>query len=143
VIERLLAAERALESDQLELADRLFAQVAAADPRNAIAMTGRAKVARRQGDLDAARRHVARALETDPEDAAARALATALATEIATSTSNPEPTAPLAAPPATPPPSEPMAAASPPSQPLAAAPMVPAKRGGLLAWLRRVLLRRD
>jgi len=139
VIERLLAAERALESDQLELADRLFAQVAAADPRNAIAMTGRAKVARRQGDLDAARRHVARALETDPEDAAARTLAT----EIATSTSNPEPTAPLAAPPATPPPSEPMAAAPPPSQPLADAPMVPPKRGGLLAWLRRVLLRRD
>jgi len=138
VIERLLAAERALESDQLELADRLFAQVAAADPRNAIAMTGRAKVARRQGDLDAARRHVARALETDPEDAAARALAT----EIATSTSNPEPTAPLAAPPATPPPSEPMAAA-PPSQPTAAGPIAPPRRGGLLAWLRRLLLHRD
>ena len=124
MIERLLAAERALESDQLDLADRLYAQVAAADPRNAIAMTGRAKVARRQGDLEAARRHVARALETDPEDGAARALAS----EIATSASVPEPAPPVV-------PS--------PMQPGAAEPAVPPTRRGLLAWLRRLLLRRD
>ena len=79
MIERLLAAEKALDAGQLELADRLYAQVAAADPRNAIALTGRAKVAQRQGDPDGARRHVARALEVDPDDAAAKSLSASLA----------------------------------------------------------------
>lgn len=78
MIERLLAAQRALDAGQLEVAERLYGQVEAADPRNAIAMTGRAKVARAQGDLEGARRHVARALETDPDDQAANALAVAL-----------------------------------------------------------------
>ena len=114
MIERLLAAERALEADQLELADRLFAQVAAADPRNAIAMTGRAKVARRQGDIEAARRHAARALETDPDDRVAQTLASEVA----------------APPPMVPPRADraaPRASASPPRRP------------GLLRWLRRLL----
>jgi len=79
MIERLLAAEKALDAGQLELADRLYAQVAAADPRNAIALTGRATVAQRQGDAQAARRHVTRALEIDPDDAAARTLSASLA----------------------------------------------------------------
>lgn len=78
MIERLLAAERALGAGQLEVAERLYGQVEAADPRNAIAMTGRAKVAHSQGDLDGARRHVARALATDPDDQAAQALSMAL-----------------------------------------------------------------
>jgi hypothetical protein len=78
MIERLLAAERALDAGQLEVAEPLYGQVEAADPRNAIAMTGRAKVAHAHGDLDGARRHVARALATDPDDQAARALSTAL-----------------------------------------------------------------
>jgi len=83
MIERLLAAERALEAGQLEVAERLYGQVEAADPRNAIAMTGRAKVAHARGDLDAARRHVTRALETDPDDQAAKALSIALQAPIA------------------------------------------------------------
>lgn len=78
MIERLLAAERALDAGQLEVAERLYGQVEAADPRNAIAMTGRARVARAQGDLEGARRHVARALETDPDDVAARSLSMTL-----------------------------------------------------------------
>jgi hypothetical protein len=111
VIERLLAAERALEADQLELADRLYTQVEAADPRNAIAMTGRAKVARRRGDLDGARRHVARAIETDPDDAAALALSTEL--EPGPSTA---PVPPIAAPtPAPPTPAAPTPAAPTPT----------------------------
>ena len=109
MIERLLAAERAFEAGQLELADRLYAQVAAADPRNAIALTGRAKVAERQGDVTAARRHVARALETDPDDEAAKALSKTLA---ASTMAGPA-TEAAPAPPATPP--------EPVTQPAAAA----------------------
>lgn len=75
MIERLLAGERALAADQLEVAQRLFAQVAGADPRNAIALTGLAKVAVRRGDIATARLHVTHALAIDPEDAAAKALA--------------------------------------------------------------------
>jgi len=86
VIERLLAAEKALDAGQLELADRLYAQVAAADPRNAIALTGRAIVAQRQGDAEATRRHVTRALEIDPDDAAARSLSASLAATTASAT---------------------------------------------------------
>ena len=105
MIERLLAAERAFDAGQLELADRLYAQVAAADPRNAIALTGRAKVAERQGDVTAARRHVARALETDPDDEAAKARSKTLAAAPARTAAP--------APPATPP--------EPVTQPAAAA----------------------
>ncbi len=79
MIERLLAAEDALADGRVEVAEQLFAQVAAADPRNAIAITGLAKMAFRRGDLGGAREHVARALEVDPEDAAAQALSTELA----------------------------------------------------------------
>lgn len=78
MIERLLAAERALADGRIEVADQLFSQVAAADPRNAIAITGLAKVALRRGDLAGAREQLARALEVDPEDAAAQTLARAL-----------------------------------------------------------------
>jgi predicted Zn-dependent protease len=74
MIERLLAAERALAADQVEVADRMFGQVAAADPRNAIAVVGLARTARRRGDVPAATAHVRRALEIDPEDAAAQQL---------------------------------------------------------------------
>jgi hypothetical protein len=82
VIERLLAGERALAADQLEVAQRLFAQVAGADPRNAIALTGLAKVAVRRRDLATARLHVTHALAIDPEDAAAKALAADLGVDV-------------------------------------------------------------
>jgi len=110
VIERLLAAEKALDAGQLELADRLYAQVAAADPRNAIALTGRATVAQRQGDAEAARRHVTRALEIDPDDAAARTLSASLAAATGAAT----PIAPVPEP-ATPAPTTPDAASGPPA----------------------------
>src|SRR5947208_9518981 len=74
MIERLLAAEGALERDELDHAQRLFGQVAEADPRNAIAVVGLARVLARRGDIDAARELVAHALEIDPEEAAARRL---------------------------------------------------------------------
>ena len=74
MIERLLAAEGALARDELDHAQRLFGQVAEADPRNAIAVVGLARVLARRGDIDAARELVAHALEIDPDEAAARRL---------------------------------------------------------------------
>jgi thioredoxin-like negative regulator of GroEL len=74
MIERLLAAEEALERDELDHAQRLFGGVADADPRNAIAVVGLARVLARRGDTDAARELVAHALEIDPDEAAAHRL---------------------------------------------------------------------
>ena len=74
MIERLLAADGALARDELDHAERLFGQVADADPRNAIALVGLARVASRRGDRDGARSHLERALEIDPDEAAARRL---------------------------------------------------------------------
>jgi len=77
VIERLLAAERALAAGQLDVADRLFSQVADADDRNAMAVAGRAEVALARGDTATAHELAALALAIDPEEAAAaRVLAT-------------------------------------------------------------------
>ncbi len=74
MIERLLAAESALAEGELEAATRLFAQVAEADPRNAIAVVGLARIALRDGRTDEARELLARALAIDPDEAAARRL---------------------------------------------------------------------
>ena len=72
--ERLLAAEGALSRDELDHAQRLFGQVVEADPRNAIAVVGLARVLNRRGDTAAARELLAHALEIDPDEAAARRL---------------------------------------------------------------------
>ena len=74
MIERLLAAEGALARDELDNAQRLYGQVADADPRNAIALVGLARVAARRGDADGAREHAQHALAIDPEEAAAHRL---------------------------------------------------------------------
>ena len=80
MIELLLAAERLLSGGDLDQADRLFAQVAEVDPRNAIAVAGRARVAQARGDSDGAGEFARAALEIDPEDTAARRLLEELAT---------------------------------------------------------------
>ena len=72
MIERLLAADAALDRGELDIADRLFTQVVEADSRNAIAVVGLGRVAARRGDLDDARALMARALEIDPDEAAAQ-----------------------------------------------------------------------
>jgi len=72
MIELLLAAERILAAGDLDRAERLFAQVAVADPRNAIAVVGLAEVAAARGDDAGATAHAHRALEIDPENAAAQ-----------------------------------------------------------------------
>lgn len=71
MIERLLVAQRALGDGQLDHAERLFRQVADADERNAIAVVGLAEVALARGDRSGATALAARALEIDPDDAAA------------------------------------------------------------------------
>jgi tetratricopeptide (TPR) repeat protein len=74
VIERLLAAEAALDRDELDIAERLFDQVSRADERNAIAVVGLGRVAARRGRHDDARALMERALAIDPDEAAAQRL---------------------------------------------------------------------
>jgi thioredoxin-like negative regulator of GroEL len=112
VIERLLAAEGALAKNELDHAQRLFGQVAEADPRNAMAVVGLARVLARRGDTEAARELLAHALEIDPEEAAARRLLARL--------------------------DEPVDAA-PVAQRLSEPERVAAESRGLVAWLRRLL----
>jgi hypothetical protein len=74
MIERLLAAEAALDRDELDVAERHLTLVSEADPRNAIAVVGLARVAQRRGDSLSARALATRALGIDPDEAAARRL---------------------------------------------------------------------
>ncbi len=83
MIERLLAADAALERGELETAEKLFGSVAEADPRNAIAAVGMGRVAAGRDDAAGARAWFQRALEIDPEEAAARRLLAALEREVA------------------------------------------------------------
>ena len=74
MIERLLAAERALAGGNLDTAELLFRQIAEADERNAIAVVGLAEVALARGDAAGADALARRALAIDPDDAAAARL---------------------------------------------------------------------
>jgi tetratricopeptide (TPR) repeat protein len=99
MIERLLAADAAIERGDLDAAEKLFGQVAEADPRNAIAAVGLGRVAAGRDDATGARTWFLRALEIDPDEAAARRLLTALERELATLASSPAPAvAPVTAP---------------------------------------------
>jgi tetratricopeptide (TPR) repeat protein len=82
MIERLLAAEAALEREDLDAAEKLFGQVAEVDARNAIAAVGLGRVAAGRDDAAAARAWFLKALEIDPDEAAARRLLAALDREV-------------------------------------------------------------
>jgi hypothetical protein len=71
MIELLLQAERALEMGRVDAAETLYRQVADADPRNSIAVVGLARIALERGNEVGALELAQRALEIDPENAAA------------------------------------------------------------------------
>lgn len=78
-IELLLDAERALVAGLLDRAERTYRQVLAAEPENAIAIVGLARVALERGDEMAALEFGRRALAADPENVAAARLVARLA----------------------------------------------------------------
>jgi hypothetical protein len=140
MIELLLQAERALSVGLLDRAETLYAQVAAADPRNSIAVVGLARVALDRGNEDEALALGRRALEIDPENDAAQRLVQRLEEvrayrgEAAEAPSPILPTSPLPAPSPIPrsvgPATEPVAEVRPeaPTEPeVPVGPMVPPK----------------
>jgi len=79
VIELMLEAERALAVQQLDRAERLYRQVLASDPNNAIAIVGLARVALERGDERTTYVEARRALALDPENPAAAHLSMRMA----------------------------------------------------------------
>ncbi len=84
MIERLLQAERAMALGLIDQAETIYRQLADADPRNAVAVVGLARVAleRRQDRL--AYDLSVHALEIDPQDAAALRMEARLSEVLAT-----------------------------------------------------------
>ena len=78
----MLEAERALAVGLLDQAERHYAQVVAADPRNAIAIVGLARVALERGDQRATYSFARRALALDPDNPAASHLAHRMAEQM-------------------------------------------------------------
>ncbi|MGI8928143.1 MAG: tetratricopeptide repeat protein, partial [Candidatus Limnocylindrales bacterium] len=79
MIEALLQAERLLVHGMVDQAERIYASALEQDPLNAIAVVGLARVALERADDRLAYRHARRALEIDPQNAAALRLEARLA----------------------------------------------------------------
>ena len=136
MIELMLEAERALAVGLLDQAERHYAAVVAADPRNAIAIVGLARVALERGDQAATYRYARRALVLDPDNPAASHLARRMAEQF-TLRGEPIPDD-EAVPAGTAPSPRPAPGAAPASRPADPAPTPPARpRAGLLDRLRR------
>jgi len=79
VIEMMLEAERALAVGRLDQAEKLYAQVVAADPRNAIAVVGLSRVALERDDQRGAYTYAKQALVLDPDNPMASHMARRMA----------------------------------------------------------------
>lgn len=84
MIEPLLHAERLLLHGQVDEAERIYAQTATADPHNAIAVVGLARVALERGDDRLAYSTACRALAIDSQNVAALRLEARLSEVLAT-----------------------------------------------------------
>ena len=141
MIELLLQAERALSIGLLDRAETLYRQVAAADPRNSIAVVGLSRVALDRGDEVGALELARRALTIDPENVAAQRMVARLE-EVLEYRGEPAPAAPEPAAPEHEPAApehEPAAPEHEPaaSEPPAAPPPAPPSRRSWLARLFR------
>jgi hypothetical protein len=79
MIEMMLEAERALAVGGLDQAEKLYAQVVAADPRNAIAVVGLSRVALERSDQRGAYMYAKQALVLDPDNPMASHMARRMA----------------------------------------------------------------
>lgn len=79
MIEALLQAERLMVHGMVDHAERIYSSALEQDPRNAIAVVGLARVALERGHDQLAYTHALRALEIDPQNAAALRLEARLA----------------------------------------------------------------
>ena len=127
MIELLLEAERALSFGRVDEAERLYRQVAAADPANSIAVVGLARVALEHADDAGAYLLARKALTVDPENEAAQRLVTRL-DEVMRTRGEAVPD---------PPPDEPDRPEAAPASPPEAAAVAPERRRSLLDRLRR------
>ena len=83
MIELMLEAERALAVGLLDQAERHYTTVVKADPRNAIAVVGLARVALERGDQLATYLLARKALALDPDNPAASHLAMRMGEQLA------------------------------------------------------------
>jgi predicted Zn-dependent protease len=101
MMELMLEAERAMAVGLLDKAERLYAQVAAADPHNSIAVMGLARIALERDNQRGAYLLARRALALDPDNPMASHMARRMA-EIMAGRGEVPPDEPAAAPSAEP-----------------------------------------
>lgn len=154
MIELLLEAERAMTLGLVDQAEKLYKQVAASDPRSAIASVGLARVALERGDELGAYLQARTALKIDPDNPTAQHLVMRMA-EVLAKRGEPvpgapaEPRGPAPAPPVRPSAATPDVGGAPgpatapdPKPPPSSPPPRPTSRPGLIGRILRRASRR-